>query len=67
MKRYHFCGEEDNATESEDGGYVKYEDAIAAIKAAVEAEREACAQLAETSHPDDWAFIGALLRNRCQK
>ena len=26
------------------------------------AERERCAKLAETSHPHDWAFIGAAIR-----
>lgn len=49
------------------GDWVKYEDAQAAIQEAVLAEREACAKLAELSHPDDWAFIGAALRNRSQK
>ena len=28
----------------------------------VAAERERCAKLAETSHPHDWAFIGAAIR-----
>jgi hypothetical protein len=31
--------------------------------AAVAAEREKCAVIAETSHPHDWAFIGAAIRN----
>ena len=38
--------------------------AAAYAAAAVAAEREACAKLAETSHPHDWAFIGAAIRNR---
>lgn len=32
------------------------------IDAAVAAERERCAVLAETSGPHDWAFIGAAIR-----
>lgn len=34
---------------------------------AVEAEREACAVIAETSHPHDWAFIAAAIRNRSKE
>lgn len=31
------------------------------------AERLACAELAESSHPDDWAFIGPSIRARGQQ
>ena len=34
-----------------------------ALDDAVAAEREKCAVIAETSHPHDWAFIGAAIRN----
>lgn len=34
-----------------------------AVDALLAAERERCAVLAETSHPHDWAFIGAAIRN----
>ena len=33
------------------------------VLALVKAEREKCAVIAETSHPHDWAFIGAAIRN----
>ena len=33
------------------------------VAEAVMEERERCAVLAETSHPHDWAFIGAAIRN----
>lgn len=35
---------------------------FAALVAA--AEREACAQIAEMAHPDDWPFIAAAIRSR---
>ena len=37
--------------------------AVSMIGTAVAAERERCAVIAETSHPNDWAFIGAAIRN----
>lgn len=33
-----------------------------AIRAAVAAERERCAKVAEQSHPHDWPFIAAAIR-----
>ena len=33
------------------------------VLALVKAEREKCAVVAETSHPHEWAFIGAAIRN----
>ena len=36
----------------------------AAYAAGQAAEREACAELANDTHPNDWAFIGSRIRAR---
>ena len=36
---------------------------VAYTRAVEAAQRERCAVIAETSHPHDWAFIGAAIRN----
>lgn len=54
MKRYDMVDDDKWITEVSDGDYILFTDHEAAIKQAVETEREECAALALTSVVDGW-------------